>query len=106
MHSLHLCLHGWQVQVFSLNDPRRELHDLRCRKNPFADKTFDDRVTDVEFFRCLLLCYPAILLLEWLDAVIPTQAGDPGSVPVLLLARFLSEAIQNCSNRFIRTDLG
>src|SRR3954464_2152561 len=100
MHSLHLRLHGWQVQVFSLNDPRRELYDLRCRKNPFADKTFDDRVAHLEFFCCLLLCYTAILLLEWLDVVIPTQAGDPRSVPALLLSRLVSKAIQNRSDGF------
>ena len=89
-----------------MNHPWRALNDLRRGKNPFTDETSDDRIAHFEFFRRLLPCYPAILFLEWLDVVIPTQAGDPGSIPVLLLASFVSEAIQNRSDRFIRTDLG
>lgn len=76
------------------------------RKNLFTNETSGDRIAHLEFFRRLLPGDPAILLLEWLDVVISAQAGDPGSVPVLLLASFASEPIQNRSDRFIRTDLG
>jgi hypothetical protein len=72
MYSLHLCLDGWQFEILSLDNPWRALHDLRCGKNSLTDETFDDRVAHLELLRCLLLCYPAILLLEWLDVVIPT----------------------------------
>jgi hypothetical protein len=106
MYGLHFRLHNWQVKVFSVDDPWRALDNLRCGKDLFTNEASDDRIAYLEFFRRLLSGYPAILLLEWLDVVIPTQAGDPGSVPVLLLARFVSEAIQNRSDRFIRTDLG
>jgi len=94
------------VQVLSLNDPWRVLYDLRCRKNVFPDKTFDDRIADFEFFRCSLLGYPAILFLERLDSVISAQAGNARSIPVLLLSGFVSETIQNRSNGFIRTYFG
>ena len=104
MHGLHLCLHGWQVQVLSFNDPWRVLYNLRCRKNVFPDETFDDRVAHFEFFRCLLLCYPAILFLERLDFVISTQAGNSRSIPVLLLSGLVSEAIQNRGDGFVRSD--
>jgi hypothetical protein len=70
------------------------------------DETSDNRIAHFKFFRRLLPCHPAILFLEWLDVVIPTQSGDPGSVPVLVLAGFVPEAIQNRSDCFIRTDLG
>ena len=106
MYGLHLCLHGWQVEILSIDDPWRALYNLRCRKNLFTNETFDDRIAHLEFFRRLLLCYPAILFLEWLDVVISTQASDPRSIPVLLLSGLVSEAIQNRSDRFIRTDLG
>jgi hypothetical protein len=88
-----LCLHGWELEILSIDDPWRTLYDLRCRKNLFADKTFDHRIAHLEFFRCVLLCYPAILPLEWLDVVIPAQASDPRSVPALLLSGLVPQAI-------------
>src|SRR3954447_25688575 len=106
MYGLHLHLHSWQAEILPVDHPGCALDDLCCGKNLFTDKTSDDRIAHLEFFRRLLPGYPAILLLEWLDVVISTQAGDPGSVPVFLLSRLVSEAIQNRSDRFVRTDLG
>jgi hypothetical protein len=106
MYGLHFRLHNWQVKISSVDDPWRALDNLRCGKNLFTNEASDDRIAYLEFFRCLFSGYPTILFLEWLDVMIPAQARDPGSVPVLLLASFVSQAIQNRSDRFIRTDLG
>ena len=82
MYGLHLCLHGWQLEIFAIDHPWRALYHLRCRKNLFPNETFDDRIADVEFFRCLLLCYPPILFLE----------NRPPSVMFCLLAAALPSA--------------
>src|SRR3954454_21888701 len=93
MYGLHFRLHNWQVKIVSVDDPWCALDNLRCGKNLFTNETSDDRIAYLELFRRLFSGYPAILFLEWLDVVISTQARDPGSVPVLLLASFVSEAI-------------
>lgn len=106
MDGLHSRLHLWQVEILLVDHPWRALDNLRCRKNLFTNEASDDRIANLEFFRCLLPGYSAVLLVEWLDVVISAKAGDPGSVPVLLLASFVSEPIQNRRDRSIRTDLG
>src|SRR5690242_19539039 len=106
MDGLHLCLHGWQLEILSIDDPGRTMYDLCCRKNLFADEAPDNGITHLEEFRRLLPCHPPILFLEWLDSVIPAQASHSRSVPTLLLSGLVSEAIENRSDCFIWTHLG
>jgi len=47
------------------------LYDLCCRKDLFPNETFNNRIAHLEESGRLLLCYPAILCVKWLDIVIP-----------------------------------
>ena len=55
----------------SIDNPWCTLHDLCCRKDLFVDETLDNGIAYLEEFRRVLPCYPAILLMAWLDVVIP-----------------------------------
>jgi hypothetical protein len=90
MNCLHLGLHDWQPQVFSIDDPWSEVDNLRCRKNVLANESFDNGIAYFQFSRRLLLCYPAILPLERLDFVIAAQSSDARCIPSLLLSSLVS----------------
>jgi hypothetical protein len=60
MDCLHLCLHSWETQVLSIDNPWGALYDLRRRKYLFTDEMLSDRIAHLEFFRRLVLCYPTI----------------------------------------------
>ena len=69
------------------------------------DEPFHNGIAHLEFTRRLLLSYPIILSQKRLDVVIPAQSGDARSIPRLLLAGLIAQAIQNGGDDPIRTDL-
>jgi quercetin dioxygenase-like cupin family protein len=80
MDGMHLRLHGCQLEVLPIDDPRRTLYDLCCRKDLFADETFDNCIAHGKKFCRLLLCYPAILFLKWLrDFAVPRSGSSRSS---------------------------
>ncbi len=105
MDCLHRCLDGWQLEVLAIDDPWSTLNDVRCWEYLFADESLDYRVAHIQLSRCLLLRYPTILLLKWRDLMVAAQSGHPRRIPSLLLARLISEAIQNRRDALIGTDL-
>jgi integrase/recombinase XerD len=103
--SLNLDLHLRETEILLIDNPGCTVNDLRRWQNPLADESFHNGIAHLEFTRRLLLSYPAILSQEWLDFVIPAQSGDARSIPGLLLAGLIAQAIQNGGDDLIRTDL-
>jgi hypothetical protein len=102
---LHLALHLREIEILLIDNPGSTVNDLRRWQNLLADESFHNSIAHLEFTRRLLLSYPAILSQERLDVVMPAQSRNARSVPRLLLAGLIAQAIQNGGDDPIRTDL-
>jgi hypothetical protein len=105
MDCFHLELHLREIEILLIDNPGSTVNDLRRWQNMLADEPLHNRIAHLKFARRLLLSYPAILSQERLDVVIPAQSRNARSVPRLLLAGLITQAIQNGGDDPIRTDL-